>query len=127
MLSTLRNAWNLPDVRKKILNTLLLIVIFRLGFAIPVPFMDRQVAAQIATGGSQLLSYMDMMTGGAFSKFNIFGLSIYPYISASIIIQLLTIAIPRLEELSKEGEEGRKKIQQYTKWAALVLGLVEST
>ena len=126
MLSTLRNAWNLPDVRKKILNTLLLIVIFRLGFAIPVPFMDRQVAAQIATGGSQLLSYMDMMTGGAFSKFNIFGLSIYPYISASIIIQLLTIAIPRLEELSKEGEEGRKKIQQYTKWAALVLGLVES-
>ena len=75
MLSTLRNAWNLPDVRKKILNTLLLIVIFRLGFAIPVPFMDRQVAAQIATGGSQLLSYMDMMTGGAFSKFNIFGLS----------------------------------------------------
>ena len=72
------------------------------------------------------MAYLDALSGGAFSKFNIFGLSIYPYISASIIIQLLTIAIPRLEELSKEGEEGRKKIQQYTKWAALALGLIES-
>ena len=122
----MRNAWKVPEIRKKILNTLLLIVIFRLGFAIPVPFMDRQILQRVAEGGSQLLSYLDMLTGASFSKFNIFGLSIYPYISASIIIQLLTIAVPKLEELSKQGEEGRRKIAQYTRYLALVLGFVEA-
>ena len=126
MLETMRNAWKVPEIRKKILNTLLLIVIFRLGFAIPVPFMDRQILQRVAEGGSQLLSYLDMLTGASFSKFNIFGLSIYPYISASIIIQLLTIAVPKLEELSKQGEEGRRKIAQYTRYLALVLGFVEA-
>ena len=126
MLETMRNAWKVPEIRKKILNTLLLIVIFRLGFAIPVPFMDRQILQRVAEGGSQLLSYLDMLTGASFSKFNIFGLSIYPYISASIIIQLLTIAVPKLEELSKQGEEGRRKMAQYTRYLALVLGFVEA-
>lgn len=122
----MRNAWKVPEIRKKILNTLLLIVIFRLGFAIPVPFMDRQILQRVAEGGSQLLSYLDMLTGASFSKFNIFGLSIYPYISASIILQLLTIAVPKLEELSKQGEEGRRKIAQYTRYLALVLGFIEA-
>lgn len=126
MLETMRNAWKVPEIRKKVFNTLLLIVIFRLGFAIPVPFMDRQILQRISQGGNQLLSYLDMLTGASFSKFNIFGLSIYPYISASIILQLLTIAIPKLEELSKQGEEGRKKIAQYTRYLGLVLGFVES-
>ena len=126
MLETMRNAWKVPEIRKKILNTLLLIVIFRLGFAIPVPFMDRQILQRVAEGGSQLLSYLDMLTGASFSKFNIFGLSIYPYISASIILQLLTIAVPKLEELSKQGEEGRRKIAQYTRYLALVLGFIEA-
>lgn len=126
MLETMRNAWKVPEIRKKILNTLLLIVIFRLGFAIPVPFMDRQILQRVAEGGSQLLSYLDMLTGASFSKFNIFGLSIYPYISASIIIQLLAIAVPKLEELSKQGEEGRRKIAQYTRYLGLVLGFVEA-
>lgn len=122
----MRNAWKVPEIRKKILNTLLLIVIFRLGFAIPVPFMDRQILQRVAEGGSQLLSYLDMLTGASFSRFNIFGLSIYPYISASIILQLLTIAVPKLEELSKQGEEGRRKIAQYTRYLALVLGFIEA-
>lgn len=126
MLETMRNAWKVPEIRKKILNTLLLIVIFRLGFAIPVPFMDRQILQRVAEGGSQLLSYLDMLTGASFSRFNIFGLSIYPYISASIILQLLTIAVPKLEELSKQGEEGRRKIAQYTRYLALVLGFIEA-
>lgn len=122
----MRNAWKVPEIRKKVLNTLLLIVIFRLGFAIPVPFMDRQILQRVAEGGSQLLSYLDMLTGASFSRFNIFGLSIYPYISASIILQLLTVAVPKLEELSKQGEEGRRKIAQYTRYLALVLGFVEA-
>lgn len=126
MLETMRNAWKVPEIRKKVLNTLLLIVIFRLGFAIPVPFMDRQILQRVAEGGSQLLSYLDMLTGASFSRFNIFGLSIYPYISASIILQLLTVAVPKLEELSKQGEEGRRKIAQYTRYLALVLGFVEA-
>lgn len=104
-----------------------MLVIFRLGNAIPVPFVDRNVLTQLYqyTEGN-LLSFMNLLTGGALGEFTIFAMSIYPYITASIILQLLTIAIPRLEELSKEGEAGQKKIQQYTRIGAVVLGVFQA-
>ena len=126
MLSTLRNAWRVPELRKKILFTLLIIVIFRMGIFIPVPGVDASKIQTLVGGGSgSLLSFYDMIAGGAFSRFSIFALGVTPYINASIIIQLLQIAIPYLEQLSKEGQEGRKKIQNYTKYAALVFAIIQ--
>lgn len=127
MLQTLKNAWKVDEIRKKLIFTLLMLVIFRLGNAIPVPFVDRNALAQLYnyTEGN-LLSFMNLLTGGALGEFTVFAMSIYPYITASIILQLLTIAIPRLEELSKEGEAGQKKIQQYTKFGAVALGLFQA-
>jgi len=115
MLSTLRNAWKVPELRKRMLFTLLIVVIFRLGIFIPVPGVDASKLANLTSGSGTLLGFYDMISGGAFSKFSIFALGVGPYINASIIVQLLTIAIPYLEQLSKEGQEGRKKIQNYTK------------
>lgn len=127
MLSTLRNAWRVPELRKRILFTLMVVVIFRLGVFIPVPGVDASKIAALVSGNSgSLLSFYDMIAGGAFSKFSIFALGVTPYINASIIIQLLTIAIPYLEQLSKEGQEGRKKIQNYTKYAALVFAVIQA-
>lgn len=127
MLSTLRNAWRVPELRKRILFTLMVVVIFRLGVFIPVPGVDASKIATLVSGNSgSLLSFYDMIAGGAFSKFSIFALGVTPYINASIIIQLLTIAIPYLEQLSKEGQEGRKKIQNYTKYAALVFAVIQA-
>ena len=95
---------------------LLMLLVFRLGSSIPVPYMDRDIISKIfELGQAGVLEFLDLMAGGTFSDFSIFALNIYPYITASIIIQLLTIAIPRLEEIAKEGEEGRKKIAQWTK------------
>lgn len=127
MFQTLRNAWKVEEIRKKLIFTLLMLVIFRLGNAIPVPFVDRNALTQLYnyTEGN-LLSFMNLLTGGALGEFTVFAMSIYPYITASIILQLLTIAIPRLEELSKEGEAGQKKIQQYTKIGAVALGLFQA-
>ncbi|MFR1709143.1 MAG: preprotein translocase subunit SecY [Clostridium sp.] len=127
MLSTLRNAWRVPELRKKILFTFMVIVIFRLGVFIPVPGVDAsKIATLVSSNSGSLLSFYDMIAGGAFSKFSIFALGVTPYINASIIIQLLTIAIPYLEQLSKEGQEGRKKIQNYTKYAALVFAVIQA-
>ncbi len=128
MLSTLRNAWRVPEIRKKMLYTLLLLLVFRLGSSIPVPYMDKQVIADIfkaSEGG--ILDFLDMMGGGTFSRFSIFATNIYPYITASIVIQLLTIAIPALEEIAKEGEEGSKKIARYTRYMGIVLALIQAT
>ena len=128
MLSTLRNAWKIPDLRKKMLFTLLMLLIFRLGASIPVPGMRSDVISEMFNaqqGG--VLDFLNLMSGGAFKDFTIFALNIYPYITASIIIQLLTIAIPRLEALSKEGEEGRKKIAQYTRYGTVILALIQAT
>lgn len=128
MITTLRNAWKIPEMRKRIIFTLLMLLVIRLGSSIPVPYMDKEIVSQIfqaSEGG--LLQFFDLMAGGTLSNFSIFAMSIYPYITASIIIQLLTIAIPRLEELAKEGEEGRKKINKYTKYAALILALIQAT
>ena len=128
MLSTLRNAWKIPDLRKRILYTLLMLVIFRLGSTIPVPGMKRDVLQQLFTSGENgLFGLFNLISGGAFGNFTIFALSISPYITASIILQLLTIAIPSLEALAKEGEEGRKKIAQYTRYGTVVLGLIQAT
>lgn len=104
-----------------------MLLVFRLGSAIPVPYMDKAVIKQIfesSQGG--ILQFLDLMAGGTFSRFSIFATNIYPYITASIVIQLLTIAIPRLEELAKEGEEGKKKITKYTRYGAMVLALIQA-
>lgn len=128
MLSTLKNAWKVPEIRKKIMFTLMMLLVFRLGSSIPVPGMKSEVISQMFEGtAGGLLDFINLMAGGAFKNFTIFALNIYPYITASIILQLLTIAIPSLEALSKEGEVGRKKIAQYTKYATIVLALVQAT
>lgn len=128
MLSTLRNAWKIPDLRRRILYTLLMITIFRLGSTIPVPGMNKAVLAQLFNQGENgLFSFFNLISGGAFGNFTIFALSISPYITASIILQLLTIAIPSLEAMAKEGEEGRKKIAQYTRYGTIVLALIQAT
>ncbi|MFT9494193.1 preprotein translocase subunit SecY [Anaerosolibacter sp.] len=128
MLSTLRNAWKIPDLRRRILYTLLMITIFRLGSTIPVPGMNKEVLAQLFNQGENgLFSFFNLISGGAFGNFTIFALSISPYITASIILQLLTIAIPSLEAMAKEGEEGRKKIAQYTRYGTIVLALIQAT
>ena len=127
MFSTLKNAWKIPDIRKRIIFTVLMLLVIRLGSSIPVPYMDKQIIKDIfrATQGG-VLEFLDLMAGGTFSNFTIFALNIYPYITASIIIQLLTVAIPRLEEIAKEGEEGRKKIAQWTKYGAVILAAIQA-
>lgn len=125
MFQTIRNAWKVADIRKKILYTLFIILIFRIGSAIPVPFVDvAALKAAMDNGNSDIMAYLTLMSGGGFSDASIFALSITPYINASIIIQLLTVAIPALEEMAKNGEEGRKKLGQITRYTTMVLGLL---
>ena len=127
MLSTLKNAWKIPDIRKKIIFTILMLLVIRLGSSVPVPYMDKEVIRQMfELGQGGVLEFLDLMAGGTFSNFSIFALNIYPYITASIILQLLTIAIPKLEEIAKEGEEGRKKIAQWTKYGAVILASIQA-
>ena len=127
MLKTMAQAWHIPEVRKKVLYTVMMLVIFRLGSCIPVPGINREIfAAAFQANDSGLFGLFDMFSGGAFSNFTIFALSITPYITASIILQLLTIAIPALEQLAKEGQEGQKKIAQYTRYLTVVLATVQA-
>ncbi|MDO5018661.1 MAG: preprotein translocase subunit SecY [Lagierella massiliensis] len=127
MLQTLKNAWKVKEVRDRLIFTFLMLVVYRLGNVIPVPFMDAKVVqAHMSGQDAGLLSMLNAFSGGSLSNMSIFALSIYPYITASIIIQLLTIAIPRLEDIAKDGEEGRKKIGQYTKIMGVVLGFVQA-
>lgn len=129
MLETIRNAWKTKELRKKILYTLFIIIIFRIGSVIPAPFLDTSVVSEWmgtnATNGN-FLNYLDTLTGGALSKSTIFSLSITPFINASIIIQLLTYAIPPLERLSKEGTEGRKKLNKISAFVSLGLAIFMS-
>ncbi len=125
MIETLRNAWKIPDLRKKIMFTLTMIVVYRLGSQIPVPGIDRLVIEQMFQGNAGILDFFDLMSGGAFQSFTIFALSIYPYITASIIFQLLTIAIPKLEEIAKR-EDGKEKIAQYTRYLTVVLAAIQA-
>ncbi len=124
MLSTLKQAWKIEDLRKKILYTLLMLLIFRIGVAIPVPFMSPDALSSLVSQSGSMFSWIDTLTGGAFSQATLFALSVQPYITASIIVNLLTVAIPALERLSKEGESGRKKIQRITRMAGAGLALV---
>ena len=112
------------EIRKKILYTLLILVIFRVGCAIPVPFLDASALSNMMGDSGNILSYLDILSGGALSKATLFALSIQPYINSSIIIQLLTYALPPLERLQKEGEEGRKKIQKITNVVSMFLALI---
>ena len=123
MLSTLHNAWKVPDLRKKILWTIFLVAIFRMGSYIPVPGIDTDSLKALTQSGS-LVSFYDLISGGSFSRFSIFALGVVPYINASIIMQLLTVAIPKLEQLSKEGDDGRKKIQKITRYAAIGISII---
>ncbi|STB16647.1 preprotein translocase subunit SecY [Clostridium perfringens] len=123
MLSTLRNTWKVQDLRKKIIWTVFLIAIFRMGSYIPVPGIDTDSLKALTQSGS-LVSFYDLISGGSFSRFSIFALGVVPYINASIIMQLLTVAIPKLEQLSKEGDDGRKKIQKITRYASIVIGAI---
>lgn len=132
MLRTFTNAWKIVDLRKKILFTALIILIYRIGSAVPVPFVEiieRGVNNPTLFGeeaAGTFMTYLSMMTGNAFNYGTLFALSITPYINASIIIQLLAVAIPYLQNLSKEGEEGRKKMNRITRYSALGLGLAQS-
>jgi preprotein translocase subunit SecY len=126
MIRTVQAAWGIPDMRKKIIFTLLMLVVFRVGSNIPVPGMNRAVLDQVFDGGTGLFALFDLFSGGAFSNFTIFALSITPYITASIIFQLLTIAVPAIERLAREGEEGKKKIAQYTRYLTVILAFVQA-
>ena len=110
MFKTIINAWKIADLRKKMLFTALIVFIFRLGAALPVPFVNISGGLISDQNANNFMTYLSMMTGDAFNYGTLFAMSITPYINASIIIELLTVAIPALERLAKEGEEGRKKI-----------------
>ncbi len=128
MFKTLRNAWAIPDLRHKMLYTLLMIFIFRLGSFIPVPGLrEGALASLLGDTGNNLFSMLDAFSGGAFANATIFAMSITPYVNSSIIMQLLTVAIPALERLSKEGEEGRKVIAKWTRFGTVILAFIQAT
>ena len=119
MLQTFKNAWKVEELRKKLIFTAIILIRFRLGCVIAVPFINPEaLTGMLAAGDGNMLGYLNMLTGGAFASATIFALGVTPYINSSIIITLLTVAIPYLENLSKQGEEGRKKIGKITRWAA---------
>ena len=126
LVKTFSKAWKITEIRQKIIFTLLMLLVYRIGSNIPVPNIDRDYLAQMFSGETGLLDLFDLFSGGAFSNFTIFALSITPYITASIIIQLLTIAFPYFERLAREGAEGRKKMATITRYMTVVLGLIQA-
>lgn len=125
MISTFRNAWKIPDLRKRILYTLLIVLIFRIGIALPVPFVDVSVMQTLVNQSSgDMIGFVDFMTGGAFSSGSLFALGVQPYINATIIMQLLAVAIPALERMRKEGPEGEKKFNRLNRYVGAGLGVV---
>ena len=127
MFKTLKNAWSIPELRKKLIFTLLILLLYRVGNVIPVPFIDTHQLSEYFNSvlSSTILGLYNAMSGSAFSQATVLALSIQPYINASIIVQLLTIAIPALERMAKEeGEEGKKKINKITRVATIVLGVL---
>lgn len=125
MLQTLRNAWKIPDLRHRILFTLMMLVVFRFGAHIPVPYLSAEAMQQFLGSGTDLFSLFDVFTGGAFSNATVMAMGVSPYINASIIIQLLTVAIPSLERIAKEGLEGRKKLNKITRYLGIALAFVQ--
>lgn len=130
MFKTMQNAWKIPDLRKKILFTLLVIIVFRIGANMPAPFLNMEALAGLMgfvtdSSSANAFAYLNTLSGGAFAQATLFAMSVTPYINSSIIMQLLTVAIPPLERMAKEGEEGRKKIGAITRYVAVALGLVQ--
>ena len=126
MVETFRNAWKIPDLRRRILFTLMMLVVFRFGAHIPVPYLSSEaMQAFLGGGGTDLFSLFDVFTGGAFSSATVMALGVSPYINASIIIQLLTVAIPALERMAKEGLEGRKKLNKITRYVGIALAIIQ--
>ena len=124
MFQTFKNAFKIPDLRNKILFTLFIILLYRVGVAVPVPYIQTGMENVFGTGS--IFDYLNLLSGGALEQATLFALGVSPYINASIIIQLLAIAIPALEKLSKEGEEGRKKLDSITRYVTVALALVTS-
>ena len=125
MLEKMKNAWRIPELRKKIVYTLGMLLVYRLLSCIPVPGID-VAAVAAAVESFSILDFMNMMTGGSFQSMTIMAMGISPYINSSIILQLLTVAIPALEKLAKEGPEGRKKIQEYTRYLTVILAFIQA-
>jgi preprotein translocase subunit SecY len=124
VLEAIKSAWKLGDLRRRVLFTLAMFLVFRVGAHVPVPGVDRDVLAELLKG--ELFGLLDVVSGGAFRQLSVFAMGIMPYINASIIMQLLTIVIPRLEQLAKEGEVGRKVIVQYTRYGTVILGFIQA-
>lgn len=124
MFQTLKNAWKIPELKNKILFTIMIIVLYRLGSNIPMPWVDPSRFEYYFNASGNALTWLNMLSGGALSQATLFALSVSPYITSSIVIQLLTIAIPKFEEWSKEGEAGKKKLSAITRWLTVALALV---
>ena len=129
MFNTIANAWKIPDLRKKLMFTMLVVIVFRFGSVIPVPFLDLDALKELMSqySGDNVLAYQNLLSGGAFANATLFAMGITPYINSSIIMQLLCVAIPALEALAKEGNEGRKKIAAITRYVTVGLGLIQGT
>ena len=127
MIQTIKKAWGIPELRKKIVFTALILLIFRIGNAIPVPWVDTKMLSDyLSSMSTTVLGLYDVMSGGAFAQATVFALGVQPYINSSIIIQLLTIAIPALERMAREGgEEGKKKIQSITRYATVAIAILQ--
>ena len=122
---SLANAWKIPELRTKLLFTAAMVAVYRFGSHVPVPGIDAEAIKKYIESGRQgALGFLDLFSGGALGRLAVFALGIMPYITASIIMQLLTVVIPKLEELAKEGEQGQKKITKYTRWLTVGLSLV---
>ena len=128
MIQTIRKAWGVPELRKKIVFTLMILLVYRIGNAIPVPYVNTEVlSAYLRSMGTTILGLYDVMSGGAFSMATVFAMGIQPYINSSIIIQLLTVAIPALERMSREGgEEGKRKIKAITRYATVAIAVLQA-
>ena len=126
MLGSLANAWKIPELRQRLLFTAALLALYRLGAFVPLPGVRPEVLAAGATSANPVTQLFGAFTGGAFNNFSVFSLGIMPYITAAIVMQLMTVAIPRLQELAREGETGQQKITQYTRYFTLVLALIQS-
>lgn len=124
MFKTLKNAWKIPELKSRLIFTLLIVVLYRLGANIPVPYVSADALTYFDANASGIFEYLNILSGSAFGQATLFALSVSPYITASIVMQLLTIAIPALERLSKDGEEGKKKINAITRYVTVALSLV---
>ena len=125
MLGTLRTAWRVPDLRRRFLFTILMLMVYRVGVAIPVPGIIPDVIANLFQEGT-LFAFLDLFSGGALKTYSVLAMGIYPYINSSIIVQLLTVVIPKWEEMAKE-EDGRKKLQEYTRYGTILLAVLQAT